>query len=706
MHSLSQNQRIDKLEIIRALKLFTDGPFEIRIIDAEIAGRSGIASGYFDSPEIAADAIAKIHKWAGCYFTVNSIINGLLARRHNRIAIAGKRDSTTSDKDITRRCWLLIDADPVRPAGISSTDAEHDAALEKIREIHDFLAQNGWPEGIIADSGNGGHLTFAIDLPADDGGLVERFLKALADQFDDGAVKIDASVHNAARIWKLPGTMACKGDSMKDRPHRMARIISTPDTPTVVIRDQIEHIAAQAQPKPATPPKPNRAIGSTFDATAFIRQHEPDADGPHPYNGGSKWILNKCAFDDSHSGGSAVIIQHGSGAMDYRCLHNSCASNRWAEYREKREPGYRDRQALPAKLPKLNHAPDYGQNDADTPAGLPVLVFEDAAAMIAANPEMRSYVLHGMLREREIMNFVSASKVGKTWAMLDLALCIVAGRAWLGVFAVTQGEVLYIDAELHPQTISARLKSIASARGIITSEYAGKLQILSLRGRLQTLYELETFFRSITPGRFKAIFIDSLYRLWPAGLDENSNSDVTAVYNFLDRMAELTGAAIICVHHASKGNQSSKFITDVGSGAGAQSRAADTHLILRAHEQDDAAVLESVCRSSAPVAPIGLRWKHPVWFADETLDTDRLREPGQKATGQTWTAATFTDAVLNGSPKPKTLIIAAAKAHGLTLRDAEAWFAQAQVDGLIELQIDPEDNRKKVYVRQGGGNAE
>jgi hypothetical protein len=47
-------------------------------------------------------------------------------------------------------------------------------------------------------------------------------------------VKIDASVFNAARIWKLPGTMACKGADMPDRPHRIARLIEVPKELEVV----------------------------------------------------------------------------------------------------------------------------------------------------------------------------------------------------------------------------------------------------------------------------------------------------------------------------------------------------------------------------------------------------------------------------------------------------------------------------------------
>ena len=58
--------------------------------------------------------------------------------------------------------------------GISSSDDEHTAALERAMAIRDELSKRGWPEPIFADSGNGGHLLYQVDLPRDDGGLVER----------------------------------------------------------------------------------------------------------------------------------------------------------------------------------------------------------------------------------------------------------------------------------------------------------------------------------------------------------------------------------------------------------------------------------------------------------------------------------------------------------------------------------------------------
>ena len=59
------------------------------------------------------------------------------------------------------------------------------------------------------------------------------------------------------------------------------------------------------------------------------------------------------------------------------------------------------------------------------------------------------------------------------------------------------------------------------------------------------------------------------------------------------------------------------------------SRAADAHLILRQHEQRDAAVLEAVVRSFAPVDPVVLRWQFPVWTRADDLDPEKIKGRGK-----------------------------------------------------------------------------
>ena len=97
------------------------------------------------------------------------------------------------------------------------------------------------------------------------------------------------------------------------------------------------------------------------------------------------------------------------------------------------------------------------------------------------------------------------------------------------------------------------------------------------------------------------------------------------LYNEADRLANDLGSAIAFIHHASKGSQSEKRVSDVGAGAGSQSRAADCHAIFREHEDEGVHVFEALVRSFAPVTAIPLRWQFPLWVPDEFVDPTKLK---------------------------------------------------------------------------------
>ncbi len=216
----------------RLYRLFIepDQVVELRALDVRRTGRPHVESGFFDGAHLneMAEAALRLSPLArGVYFTLNPLHPDLLSRRCNRVDWA-KEGELAKDKDILRRRWLLVDADPVRDALVSATDAEKAAALETVRAVREHLRGRGWPDPVLADSGNGYHLLYRVDLPADDGGQVERVLRALATRFDTGHVRIDRTVFNPARICKLPGTLARKGDSTLARPHRRARVLEVP----------------------------------------------------------------------------------------------------------------------------------------------------------------------------------------------------------------------------------------------------------------------------------------------------------------------------------------------------------------------------------------------------------------------------------------------------------------------------------------------
>ncbi len=192
------------------------------------SGRKTV-SGYFDDHEVLAREAQKLdQRGFQVYVTLNKVNPDLLARAANRIKEYPK--STTSDTDIIRIRWLPLDFDPARPSGVSSTEEEKKAAERLAREVREFTRERGWPDPVVGDSGNGFHLLYRVDLPATQASrdLVKNVLESLAFRFDDERVKLDTGVFNAARIWKLYGTVARKGDSVPNRPHRHSKLLKVP----------------------------------------------------------------------------------------------------------------------------------------------------------------------------------------------------------------------------------------------------------------------------------------------------------------------------------------------------------------------------------------------------------------------------------------------------------------------------------------------
>ncbi len=192
--------------------------------------------------------------------------------------------------------------------------------------------------------------------------------------------------------------------------------------------------------------------------------------------------------------------------------------------------------------------------------------------MVADYPRLDEPVIDGLVRLGETCNIIADPKAGKSWLSYGLALHIILGASWLGRFRCRAGRVLVIDNELRPSNIANRIPTVARAMGLEPDDYQDQYDVISLRGRLIDLHGIgRRIVQHIERGRYSAIIVDAWYRVLSG--NENDNGPMRDAYNLVDQYAMQTGAAWILIHHSSKGSQSDKRVTDVGAGAGAQSRA-------------------------------------------------------------------------------------------------------------------------------------
>ena len=322
--------RIDKEELKKYIK--TIGlPTELRIVKS----RRGVISGYYDDAEALAKDVEFIVENQGnygkietIYTTLNSFAPDLLARAYDRFEINAK--ITTTDKDITARKWLLIDCDPQRPTGISATEGEHEISLQKTREIKNYLSLLGFPSPLVGDSGNGGHLLYRIDLPntQEVTDTIQALLGTLADKFDNEKVKVDRSVFNPARICKLYGTFASKGDQVGDRKHRLAKILEMPEQIAILGLDTIRSVIDK---KIVVVKEEEGLQSSPAEIENLLDEWQVEHGEVEDYKSGWKWDIKVCPFCGESDHSAIVTLQDGK--RGFKCHHNRCADNHWQEFR-------------------------------------------------------------------------------------------------------------------------------------------------------------------------------------------------------------------------------------------------------------------------------------------------------------------------------------------------------------------------------------
>lgn len=329
---------IDREQIYKWWNIFQkngDELCEIRCMDA--SGKT--YSGYYrDVERLIADVEPLSNRDnLQIYFVLNSI-NKDCYDRPQRERIIEKPKNTTSDNDIIGRTKILLDFDPVRPAGIGSTNEQLKDAHKVARAAYDYLLDQGFNEPIVCRSGNGWHVIISVALAntPENTKLVERFLKSMAMMFQTEKVDIDLKVFNASRICKLYGTYAKKGSNTEEHPWRLAKIVKCPDEIVPNKKEYIEKIADLYPEERPQPSRENNYGQSKFDILDFFTRHGIEYRSVR-ITGGTRYILKECPFG-GHKDPDSMVFQHDNGALSFMCYHNSCSQYGWREFRLHYEP--------------------------------------------------------------------------------------------------------------------------------------------------------------------------------------------------------------------------------------------------------------------------------------------------------------------------------------------------------------------------------
>lgn len=316
---------------------------EVRIITGtrrvHISGQQhyvgDIVSGYYspDHYDQMAEDVAQFDgQVRGIYNTIHSIDPALHARAHNRLRSSTPKGETTSDHNITHLDCFAIDLDPDCPAGVSSSNEElalvktQAAELAKEFESHGIRIIRGL-------SGNGYHLITPIvktELTEEILVRYETMGKSIAT-----AVGADIKIYNPARILKMYGTVACKGDSTEERPHRRSYIHIPSDIERVEfdrLEDAIYKIAPPStEPTTVIVPTPTTSTEPTITLEEWLAQHNVEILGrKENVEGGTVYYVT-CPFNSEHTGTDAYCFE--GAKWGFQCHHNSCDGKNWYDFK-------------------------------------------------------------------------------------------------------------------------------------------------------------------------------------------------------------------------------------------------------------------------------------------------------------------------------------------------------------------------------------
>ncbi len=559
---------LNEKEIRKTIALMKpDGQlFEVRVI----YGNKAMYSGYFTNADDLMRAFDELRNFADCnvYITLNSI-NAACFDRVQKNRFEKNAKTTTSDNDIVGYDWLMIDLDPKRPSGTSSTDEQIKKAKEQGNKIYQFMQNLGFSKPLFANSGNGVHLLYRIRLKNSDENrkLIEMSLKTLNMLFTSPDIDVDMKNFNQSRVCKLYGTTAQKGANSNDRPHRMSYIIGNPESIEVNDIKYLQKLCA-LYPKEEKPQKYNNYQPREFDLEEWLNKYGLRY-RRSTYAEGTKYILDCCPFDSNHKGKDACIFQSRTGAIGFHCFHNSCSDKTWKDVRLLFEPdAYEKRQQEYEK--RIYSKPNRKQEviKIEETEGNPI--FYTASDILNLPREEESFIKSGIhvidkkmrgLKKGYVSVISGLRASGKSSVISEVCLDCVDSENRVGVFS----------GELAPKNFMRWMNLQAAGKGYVEpTQFDGyynvhrkyQEKIANWLGNKFFLYNneygnnfsaiMEEFEKKVEKDKLDLLILDNLMAFNIANLGESKWDAQTEFVLSLQRLAKRKNIHIAFVAHPRK----------------------------------------------------------------------------------------------------------------------------------------------------------
>ena len=225
----------------------------------------------------------------------------------------------------------------------------------------------------------------------------------------------------------------------------------------------------------------------------------------------------------------------------------------------------------------------------------------DADTLLYEPIEKPSFVVDGLI-PTGLSLFCGSQKIGKSWLMLKLCLCVSQGIP-LWDMQTSEGDVLYLCLEDTFCRIQDRLFRL-------TDEASGRLHFAVASCKLPDglIVQLEDYLKAYPDSRL--IVIDTLQKIRTASKDNayaNDYGDISLLKDFADRHS----LSVVVVHHIRKQNDSDVF-NKVSGTTGLTGSADATFVLEKESRASDTAKLFVTGRDT-PYQELTLRFRDCSW---------------------------------------------------------------------------------------------
>ncbi len=309
----------------------------------EQVGKKGSPPCWYGKPRETARALSSIEDGSeaaeaqGIYIVANRMAEGLSARELP--AWWSVNAEHPKDSEIVQRRMALIDFDPKRIDGTSSTDDQLEAAETKAKVAYTELSAllGGGDSLALARSGNGCHVLIALDIPTDDGDpaedLIKKLLAAAAAKWGSPKMIVDSSVYDERRLIPAYGTWKRKGANTEKYPHRLTTFEPGASSPTRLdlsalqtLVEMLEGTLSETEKAKLTPTKEK----FTSKATGNNGPSDLDICSQVPMSEVLTALSQDPAFPSCPScgaeGDSSVKVLTGDRGDVLKCMHSTCGS--------------------------------------------------------------------------------------------------------------------------------------------------------------------------------------------------------------------------------------------------------------------------------------------------------------------------------------------------------------------------------------------